>query len=76
MRRLQGEVKALKEKLRRKTASITQLQQEVAAKEAELEAAASHVRRMTHQEQMLQDDLASSKVSVLPSNLSVLLCRG
>ena len=67
----QGEVRSLKEKLKRKGSSLTAAQQEVAAKEAELEAAALHVRRMAHQEQLLQEDLASNKV---PFSLWLMPC--
>ena len=62
---VQGEVRGLKEKLKRKAGSLTSAQQDVAAKEAELEAAALHVRRMAHQEQLLQEDLASHQASCL-----------
>ena len=45
---------------------MKQLHQDLAAKETELEAAATHVRRMTHQEQRLQEDLTSCKVCRRP----------
>ena len=55
-------MRGLKDKLKRRSGSLTAAQQDVAAKEAELEAAALHVRRMAHQEQLLQEDLASHQV--------------
>ena len=59
-------MRGLKEKLKRKAGSLTAAQQDTATKEAELEAAALHVRRMAHQEQLLQEDLASHQASSLP----------
>ena len=59
-------MRGLKEKLKRKAGSLTAAQQDAATKEAELEAAALHVRRMAHQEQLLQEDLASHQASSLP----------